>query len=268
MCHMNLIFLQENYLCDSLFIDFYLLFVKMSQVPQIERSIAQSDGATPKSYGPFFLEYSLMAEYNLLQKQSLPGMYIIPSAKSPLLWFGVIFVRQGLYQSGIFKFCVSIPPTYPDGECPQILFNCAPFHPLIEPNTGKLDVQRAFPTWRRNVNHIWNILLYTRRIFYKIDTQRPLNPEAAVLYENKLTLFKNRVMETIEKNKKNLYDSPSTNDPHEIYFTCVIDTLHEQHKSAMVGKLNRTKSNNNTRGMSWVASGTTSPFSKASQKIV
>ena len=36
--------------------------------------------------------------------------------------------------------------------------------------------------FRRNVNHIWQVLLYARRVFYKIDTKAPLNPEAAVLY--------------------------------------------------------------------------------------
>ena len=36
------------------------------------------------SYGPFFLEYSLLAEYNLLQKQKMPGVYVIPSEQSSL----------------------------------------------------------------------------------------------------------------------------------------------------------------------------------------
>ena len=36
------------------------------------------------SYGPFFLEYSLLAEYNLLRKQKLPGVYVIPSTHTPL----------------------------------------------------------------------------------------------------------------------------------------------------------------------------------------
>jgi hypothetical protein len=43
--------------------------------------------STPKgnhSYGPFFLEYSLLAEYNLLQKQKMPGVYVIPSSTSPM----------------------------------------------------------------------------------------------------------------------------------------------------------------------------------------
>ena len=34
------------------------------------------------------------------------------------VWFGVIFIRHGLYQDGVFKFTVYIPDNYPDGECP------------------------------------------------------------------------------------------------------------------------------------------------------
>ncbi|CAK8691687.1 AKT-interacting protein-like [Clavelina lepadiformis] len=218
--------------------------------------------STPKSYGSFFLEYSLMAEYNLLQKQNLPGVYVIPSARTPLLWFGVIFVRQGLYQSGIFKFCVTIPHNYPDGDCPQVLFDHPPFHPLIDPKTGKLDVHRGFPSWKRNVNHIWNVLLYTRRIFYKIDTQVPLNPEAAVLYEKELTQYKSKVMQSIELNKSHLFDNPRTNDPHEIRFIMESDDATQQRKHKMVHSLKRDN-HTNTVGLSWVAHGTSQPFSKS-----
>ena len=35
-------------------------------------------------YGPFFLEYALLAEYNLLQRQRLPGVYTVPAARTPL----------------------------------------------------------------------------------------------------------------------------------------------------------------------------------------
>lgn len=35
---------------------------------------------------------------------------------------------------------------------------------------------------RRNHNHIWQVLMYARTIFYKINTMDPLNPEAAVLW--------------------------------------------------------------------------------------
>lgn len=36
----------------------------------------------------------------------------------PVVWFGVIFIRHGLYQDGVFKFTVYIPDNYPDGDCP------------------------------------------------------------------------------------------------------------------------------------------------------
>lgn len=34
------------------------------------------------------------------------------------MWFGVIFIRHGLYLDGVFKFTVYIPDNYPDGDCP------------------------------------------------------------------------------------------------------------------------------------------------------
>ena len=49
-----------------------------------------------------------MAEYNLLLKQKLPGIYCIPSANSSLLWYGVLFIRQGPYQEGVFRSVKSI----------------------------------------------------------------------------------------------------------------------------------------------------------------
>lgn len=35
-----------------------------------------------------------------------------------LVWFGVQFVRQGIYQGGIFRFTITLPQNFPDAECP------------------------------------------------------------------------------------------------------------------------------------------------------
>lgn len=41
----------------------------------------------------------------------------------------------------------------------------------------------SFPSLsRKSANHIWQVLLYARRVFYKIDTKLPWNKEAASLY--------------------------------------------------------------------------------------
>ena len=54
------------------------------------------------SYGSYFLEYSLMAQINLLLNQKLPGIYCILSAMSSLTWF--LFIRQRAYQEGVFRY--------------------------------------------------------------------------------------------------------------------------------------------------------------------
>ena len=49
----------------------------------------------------------------LLNRQAVLCFVVVFS-----VWFGVIFIRHGLYQDGVFKFTVYIPDNYPDGECP------------------------------------------------------------------------------------------------------------------------------------------------------
>ena len=34
------------------------------------------------------------------------------------MWYGLLFVRSGLYSGAIFKFTISIPINYPNGGCP------------------------------------------------------------------------------------------------------------------------------------------------------
>ena len=48
------------------------------------------------------------------------GLYILQYFLVCLLtdWHGVLFIRQGLYQEGVFKFSVQIPENYPDGDAP------------------------------------------------------------------------------------------------------------------------------------------------------
>ncbi len=47
-------------------------------------------------------------------------------------WHGVLFIRQGLYQEGVFKFSVQIPENYPDGDAPV----------SVEQEKGKRSPQR------------------------------------------------------------------------------------------------------------------------------
>lgn len=35
-----------------------------------------------------------------------------------LVWFGVIYVRSGLYEDGIFRFNIELPENFPEGDRP------------------------------------------------------------------------------------------------------------------------------------------------------
>uniref|UniRef100_A0A8C1VJV7 Akt interacting protein n=1 Tax=Cyprinus carpio TaxID=7962 RepID=A0A8C1VJV7_CYPCA len=196
-------------------------------------SSTESANGTHASYGPFYLEYSLLAEFTLVIKQRLPGIYVQPSYRSTLMWFGVIFIRHGLYQDGVFKFTVYIPDNFPDGDCPRVIFDTPVFHPLVDSVSGELDVRRAFTKWRRNHNHIWQVLMYARTIFYKINTMDPLNPEAVVLYDKDFQLFKSKVVDSVKLCNSHLFDQPKIDDPFAISFSPWNPAVHEEAKDKM-----------------------------------
>ncbi|XP_020331139.1 AKT-interacting protein isoform X4 [Oncorhynchus kisutch] len=236
--------------------------------PASPAATAQLANGTHASYGPFYLEYSLLAEFTLVIKQKLPGIYVQPSYKSALMWFGVIFIRHGLYQDGVFKFTVYIPDNYPDGECPRVVFDIPVFHPLVDPVSGELDVRRAFTKWRRNHNHIWQVLMYARTVFYKINTMEPLNPEAAVLffrYDKDVQLFKSKVVDSVKLCNSHLFDQPKMDDPYAISFSSWNPAIHDEAKERMFSHKRRPEDHQKglpVSGLSWVKPGSTQPFSK------
>lgn len=67
------------------------------------------------------------------------------------------------------------------------LFAKFPLTPALEKREREREGEKKtlpaiFPSsHRRNHNHIWQVLMYARTVFYKINTMEPLNPEAAVL---------------------------------------------------------------------------------------
>lgn len=214
------------------------------------------------SYGPFFQEYSLLAEYSLLEKQKLPGIYVIPAAKTPLQWFGVMFVRHGLYQGGIFRFTVHIPETYPDGDCPEFIFDTPVFHPQIHSELGMLDVKKGFQKWRRNVNHLWHLMLYARRIFYKIDSSDPYNLDASNLYENDVDAYRIKVEECVQASIEKLYDPPNTDDPHAIRFSMWDPHIHGELHQKLIDSKQLDNETSKLTGLSWVQKGSLQIFSK------
>lgn len=235
----------------------------------MNRSVAKQKSAATASavlnaYGPYFLEYTLLAEYNLLQKQMIPGVYVLPAAKSPLIWYGVLFIHHGIYEEGIFKFVMSIPENYPDGDCPLLKFVPPVYHPLINMETGELDIKRAFPLWRRTVNHLWQVLLFARRLFYRIESSNAVNEEAATLYNN-TNAYREKVKENISLCHEQLCNEID-DDPHSIRFTEWQAEKHENIRNSILctkdkPEISSTR-NAQSSGLSWVKQGTVEIFSK------
>jgi len=202
-----------------------------------------------------------MAEYELMKKTKPSGVYVVPSARSSLVWNGVVFVRQGIYRDAIFRFSINIPDNFPDGDSPSVVFKPPVFHPLIDSETGQLDVRRSFEKWRRNYNHLWQVVHYIYKIFYKIETASSSNCEAAELYEEDMETYKQRVSETIANAKSVLYNDPDVSDTHAIRFTRAESDQLSEKKSHVFSQTNQSQSDEGVRtieslGMSWMKSGT------------
>lgn len=90
-------------------------------------------------------EYRLLLEYKSLQQYSPVGVYMLPQLNNIRVWQGVIFVRQGIYKGGVFRFKIEIPENYPNIR-PAVFFHTYVFHPLIHPDTGELAIGPQFPT--------------------------------------------------------------------------------------------------------------------------
>jgi len=172
---------------------------------------------------------------------------------------------MGSYQDGIFKFIMKIPENFPDGDCPSVIFKPPVFHPVVNMETGELDVKRAFPKWRRNINRLCQVLLYARRIFYKIDMKSPLNPEAANLYENDRDTFKQKVNMSLRTCLNELH-LPLADDPHAIRFIELSPDQHDEIKNQIIDIQSKPESlptaNAHKSGLSWMKKGSSQIFSK------
>ncbi|CAL7949440.1 unnamed protein product [Xylocopa violacea] len=227
-------------------------------VKMIDRPILSQ---TNKEYAIYLQEYNILSEYNMLCSQDLKGIYVIPSAQNSLLWFGVQFVRQGMYQGGIFRFTITLPQNFPDGGCPQVIFQTPVFHPLIDPESGELCTLWGFPEWRKS-NRIWQLIQFITKIFTKVDIKmNPINQEASNLLEKNFEVFRDRVKKCVRESLNRVYTASTVDDPHYITFTQYVGELYDTIKKEIY-EPKEEEEENKALGLSWVQPGSLQPFSK------
>lgn len=137
---------------------------------------------------------------------------------------------------------------------------------LMDNLTSLFHSSWCFVLFRRNHNHIWQVLMYARRVFYKIDTTSPLNPEAAVLYEKDVQLFKSKVVDSVKLCSSHLFDQPKIEDPYAIIFSPWNPAIHDEAREKMLTQKKKPEDQHcksmHVSGLSWVKPGSVQPFSK------
>mmetsp|Transcript_42858 Transcript_42858/g.121265 ORF Transcript_42858/g.121265 Transcript_42858/m.121265 type:complete len:273 (+) Transcript_42858:84-902(+) len=146
-------------------------------------------------------EFAVLFEYERLQEIVPQGLYIVPELDSVLTWHGVLFVRQGLYRGGVFKFILQLCDEYPEqASLPELFLISDVYHPLVEAHTGRVDVAALVPNWNEARDYASFVLPRLHRAFLFPDcpmaaARPPLNPAAHKLLLGDPAAFAGRASE-------------------------------------------------------------------------
>ena len=128
-------------------------------------------------------------------------------------------MRRGNYRDGTFRFTMVLPDGYSGiNTHPQITFVPPIFNPLVDPETGKLDisVDPAMRTWQPDKHFILNALTFLKSIFYlkSFDLFTPVADNTALaLFNNDSEEFKRRAAECVSSSLSRLMDPPPPQCP-------------------------------------------------------
>ncbi|KJH50639.1 ubiquitin--protein ligase [Dictyocaulus viviparus] len=171
------------------------------------------------------------------------------------VWFGLLFIRRGVYGGGIFRFN-------------EVKFDLPIFHPDICPMSYVLDLRRYFPEgWKKDKHHIQNVLLVVQRLFFssfEFDPNTCVNPTAVITWRNDRSKFKSTAKICVNQSRMEVYDEPQNSDDANVLRLTPWDpSLHEQIRFRMMlygggacDKFNWERidkqTNNHAEGLSWV----------------
>lgn len=60
----------------------------------------------------YYRDHHILTEYRQLREHAPPGVYVVPSERSLLVWEGLICVRQSFYAGGMFRFELRLADKY------------------------------------------------------------------------------------------------------------------------------------------------------------
>lgn len=66
---------------------------------------------------------------------------------------------------------INKPANYFVVDRQKVVFDRAPFHPLINPSNGSLCTLKRFESWDPNVNHIWQVIQLVKDMFMNLEEE-------------------------------------------------------------------------------------------------
>ena len=164
-----------------------------SDIPSdLENSLDDTSEKTPESgfdeFYRYFRNEEIKKELQLVRTNHQEGVHVVPSYKSLQMWFGVIFIRDGPYNEGIFHLTIYFPDDYPQ-QRPVFRFTSKIFHPQIEPKKGTLNLNRVYSRQSINRVRVWELIKYARSCFYHLNVCDVSNTKAALLLESNFETF-------------------------------------------------------------------------------
>lgn len=123
----------------------------------------------------------------------------------------MIFVRNGFFKDGKFKFDLIFPPEYPT-KPPRVIFKVRIFHPLVEQRTGEVDLKVLLnEEWNYlKDNMLYSVLSNIKSMFSEcslFETHSSFNPEAAVVFQERPQLFVERSLRSVEESIDQFYQN-------------------------------------------------------------
>lgn len=156
----------------------------------------------------FMQQYTLLLEFQRMHECLPSGMYVSPSTQSIFTWHGVMFIRSGLYRGGIFKFQLDLPEEYPELP-PTFHFTTDIYHPMVEPESGRVDIDVWFPDWRPGSDYaaavlprVHKAIVQREQLGGRSDGVDPANMEACELYKESPAKFAEKAKECVAASLK------------------------------------------------------------------
>mmetsp|Transcript_41356 Transcript_41356/g.81094 ORF Transcript_41356/g.81094 Transcript_41356/m.81094 type:complete len:271 (-) Transcript_41356:261-1073(-) len=139
----------------------------------------------------------VLQELKALATLPVIGVYVAPFPDNMLELAGVVFVTEGHFKTGVFRFTISIPCSYPS-TAPTISFSNPVYHPLVSlPPAQNLDTSVMFSQWNSKQHNLRSVLGYVKDIFTETGyweerpsaVNRPVNSEAQQKWVHKRAEF-------------------------------------------------------------------------------